>query len=202
MIARLHAAFWNETSKLASFEWLSPKDEVIPTEAKDAALQKWNEIIDGMQPANNMLTYRQIEHLMDKLEDILSLKKTFPKTLCHGDFHMENVLLSADNSPVIADWQEVRIACGPEDISFFLQRASASGNPLSADTAIEVYTKTVNELVENHLSVSSVREVIDAAKLHTMLIHWPHFLIGAPSDVILGISLELKSAAGRLGYLA
>ncbi|RAP75712.1 aminoglycoside phosphotransferase family protein [Paenibacillus montanisoli] len=203
MIARLHAVFWNDASSLASFEWLTQKNEVVSTAAQNAAVQAWNEILGSMQrnTNENLVSIRQIEYMMGRLEDMVSLKHHFPRTLCHGDFHMENVLQQADNSPVISDWQEVCIASGPEDVSFFLQRASASGNPISSDAVIEVYTETVNDILRENLSIRSVRDVIDADKLHTMLVHWPQYLLGSSREVILGISSEMKAAASRLGFL-
>ncbi|MCM3718811.1 hypothetical protein [Fictibacillus phosphorivorans] len=113
---------------------------------------------------------------------------------------MENVLLN-EKFPVISDWQEICIGSGPEDISFFLQRAHASGNQISSDVVIRVYTETVNDILQKNVSVQSIKTVIDSVKLRTMLVHWPHYLLGCPTDVITKMSNDMKLTASKLGIL-
>jgi aminoglycoside phosphotransferase (APT) family kinase protein len=50
-----------------------------------------------------------------------------PACLIHGDLHAGNLLRDAEGASVWADWQEVGIGQGPEDLALLWQRAEFDG---------------------------------------------------------------------------
>jgi len=77
-------------------------------------------------------TIARVEGALQSLavEPVASASPDLPLTLCHGDAHHENLLTRDDGAWVWADWQEVGIGCGVDDVSFFYQRSmAAGGNP-------------------------------------------------------------------------
>ncbi len=64
----------------------------------------------------------------DHKEALLAKLEQLPdgKTLCHGDFHPANILLTPDNKPIVIDWFSVTIGNPLADIaqtSFLLEQA-------------------------------------------------------------------------------
>lgn len=77
--------------------------------------------------------------LLTNLEQLEQELITLPRTLIHGDFHMENCVLDDSRNVVIIDWQSPKLGAGAEDAGNFLARAELYGNPLSTNTYIDLY---------------------------------------------------------------
>jgi len=100
-------------------------------------------------------------------------------TLCHGDFHTGNLLRRPDGTWVWADWQEVRIGAGVDDLAFFWQRAFAAteadaGPPF--DAIVEAYWAGVNDAGDPGTSRETFSQTLRWAELRGWLVAWPPYL--------------------------
>ena len=100
-LAKFHAT-WLQHPKLAELSW-------IPD------LSTWNRDIDWFQPRRARFLERFPDHLnglarllLDKIElaPVVSNARLSeaPKTLLHGDFHLDNLLFENETEPVFLDW--------------------------------------------------------------------------------------------------
>lgn len=181
-LARLHAAFWNRADELAAFGWLRP--DAAPGEADiRAAASSWARL----RAEPRFAAVLTAERYADVLEQLGRLARTgiepdsFPVTLCHGDFHAGNILVGPRGETVVADWQEVGPGRGPEDLSFFIQRAAFSGATVPVDAMVAAYRRGLTAAIGRVGPERDIRRVADAAELRTRLLHWPAFLTAAPA---------------------
>ena len=122
ILARMHAR-WQERSELPGFAWLR-----VP----DAALSGGGGIAPGRrtrfeQAHSDRLPSWFRAHLdtVGKCRELID-RALFrePRTLIHGDFHLDNVLFTRDG-PVILDWQHAGIGAGVTDFArIFLEGQS------------------------------------------------------------------------------
>jgi aminoglycoside phosphotransferase (APT) family kinase protein len=124
--------------------------------------------------------------------------RSLPLTLCHGDCNPGNVLFDADGAMVWTDWQEVRLARGPEDLSFFLQQAAIAGGVFSSEAALSAYRASLVAELHADVSLAAIRRVVDAAELRSRGLHWPAYLSDATAAELGGMLERLRSLTERL----
>lgn len=108
----------------------------------DMQLKVHNCIVDDIEPMYNKL-YRQIEsvNLLDKRQKFCLLKRlesfTFDHRLCHGDFHLFN-LIQTNNEVVVIDWMDASIGDIRADVyrTYLLYLQSS---PELADIYLRIY---------------------------------------------------------------
>ena len=120
-------------------------------------------------------TRQHIARLLPQVPTLGERIAAFPRTLCHGDCHMGNLLHDRQGEPVWADWQEVGVGCGPEDLAFFLQRAQAAGGSVPFASVVEAYQEQLEKL-GTPVTPEAVRRVVAVSELCTRLVHWPGYL--------------------------
>ena len=181
LLGRFHSAFWGEERELSAMEWLR-RDEEPAAVAVHRASGLWERLSSETRFEAILAAERVawIRRLLERLEEIGMDATPFPTTLCHGDFHADNVLLGRDGALVLSDWQEVGIGRGPEDLSFFIQRATFSGGKVPVDAMYDAYRRSVMTNTGRDVSLRDIRRVADEAELRTRLIAWPKFLFEAP----------------------
>ncbi|QNE17720.1 aminoglycoside phosphotransferase family protein [Kribbella qitaiheensis] len=112
-----------------------------------------------------------------------------PTCLCHGDFHLGNLLVDPAGDFVWIDWQETGPGHGPEDLALLWQRAEAAGLTPPRDTMLTTYAKARGIPNDTRL-----RRATTAAELQLLLLSWPHFL-GHLGDVArTRLSTRLESS--------
>jgi aminoglycoside phosphotransferase (APT) family kinase protein len=125
-----------------------------------------------------------INELLTRIKDVASVTQSFPLTLCHGDCHIDNLLEDSFGNLIWADWQEVGLGYGPEDLSFFFQRARASGGKPPYDKMIDIYRSSIEAAIDERIPIDSIQRVMDEFELRTRLLHWPAYLIHAPEEIV------------------
>jgi hypothetical protein len=80
-------------------------------------------------------------------------------------------------------------------LSFFFQRASASGAAPPLDATVTAYCKQLSALTSQPLSVDSVRRHVAAFELHTRLVQWPAYLVGAAPEQLRGYVARIEELA-------
>jgi hypothetical protein len=198
-LARLHATFWGKTQELAGFTWLKrlPPDYI----RKDVprAVGYWQALRDQPRFAKVLdgETFQWILGLLSRFDTGDEMMLDLPVTLCHGDVHTTNLLKDAEGRFVWVDWQEVGPALGPEDLSFFIQRASVEAEiPIPRDRMLLAYRDELQSATGEQISLDAVRQVVEAAELRTYLLYWPAFMTQA-KEVRLRAMLERIRATAR-----
>lgn len=176
-LASFHTCFWDATEKLTAYPWLkrgSPGDLKRYLPQAHAA---WQVLFEQPRFAETFTahTRQMIAHLLPQVQVLSERITAFPQTLCHGDCHMGNLLYDQQGDPVWADWQEVGVGCGPEDLAFFLQRAQAAGGGAAYASMVEAYQEQLERL-NTPVTLEAIRRVVAVSELCTRLVHWPGYL--------------------------
>jgi Ser/Thr protein kinase RdoA (MazF antagonist) len=195
-LGRFHAGFWGKERELSTFGWLRRVEDLEEGDIRQAYAH-W-ERLRAEGRFESVLTqerYEGILGMLGRIQVIGTALSSFPVTLCHGDFHIDNILVDRGGEMVLADWQEVGPGRGPEDLSFFLQRASFSGGRVPEEGMIRAYRHSLVANTGEDVAVPDIRRVVDAAELRTRLLHWPAFLADASEH-------QLAELLGRIRILA
>jgi Ser/Thr protein kinase RdoA (MazF antagonist) len=185
-LAELHAAFWNATEPFASAAWLRPYIETSPADVQVAA-KLWQQLwrqphFHAIFPERRQRLLMRVLHHLDASPTILP---GFPRTLCHNDCHMGNLLRDGSGQLVWSDWQEVGVGYGPEDLSFFFQRAAAAGATIPVDATVTTYHQHLTALTHTTLSLEAVQRHMRKYELRMLLVQWPAYLgQAAPAHVL------------------
>lgn len=119
-----------------------------------------------------VLGYPQIAELVQRLvPEVTATMATAPRTIIHGDCHVENFLLAADGGLIWADWQEVALGAGPEDLALLWQRAEFDGARPPRSEMMTAYGEA-----RGTISDETLERVVLAAELRLLLVDWPHHL--------------------------
>jgi Ser/Thr protein kinase RdoA (MazF antagonist) len=185
-LAQLHAAFWDATDQFASAAWLRSYPETSPSDVREAS-RIWQMLwqqprFRGVFPARRQ---ELLERLLRQIETEPELVRDFPPMLCHNDCHMGNLLRDATGEMVWSDWQEVGVGYGPEDLSFFFQRAAAAGAIIPLDATVARYLEHLMALAHIELSLDAVDRHMRNYELRTRLVQWPAYLAQAEPAQLL-----------------
>lgn len=177
-LADLHARFWANPEELAVYNWL--RQPVFTTSAEEiaSALSGWQALRDQprLQSAFTASAYELVCHRVMEIAAVDAMIRSWPVALCHGDCHRDNFLRDDQGNLVWADWQEVGVGAGPEDLSFFWQRAAAAGEALPVEQMLLIYHGRLQAQTGVAISLSAVQRVARASELRTTLLHWPFYL--------------------------
>jgi Ser/Thr protein kinase RdoA (MazF antagonist) len=196
-LADLHARFWANPDDLAGYDWL--RQPVFTTSAKEiaSALSAWQALRDQprLQLALTAPAYESVCHKVTEIGAVDAVIRSWPVALCHGDCHRENFLRDDQGNLVWADWQEVGVGAGPEDLSFFWQRAAAEGDNLPVERMLNIYHERLQAQTGNAISLPGVQRVARASELRTTLLHWPFYLQQASGAQIAGLLQRIDQLA-------
>lgn len=128
--------------------------------------------------------------LLDRDGEFGDALSRLPTCLCHGDWHVDNLLLDADDEFVWIDWQEAGLDRGPGDLALLWQRAEFDGADPPREAMFAAYAQARGIPLD-----ATLRAATMAAEIRMILYGWPdHLQAVDPSrrDIVLG----------RLGRLA
>ncbi len=199
LLGRFHSAFWGEERELSAMGWLRRNEEPAA-----AAIQRasglWRRLSAEPRFETILASERVawIFRLLERLDEIGTDATPFPVTICHGDFHTDNVLIGHDGALVLSDWQEVGFGRGPEDLSFFIQRGTFSGGNVPVEAMFDAYRRSVMTNTGRDVPMRDIRRVADAAELRTRLIDWPEFLVESPAHQVADMIERIEALASAL----
>jgi Ser/Thr protein kinase RdoA (MazF antagonist) len=198
-LARLHAAYWNATGSLSGLAWLHRPAERTSVESVREAATYWRALAAESRFAGVFSDQdeRWIGEMLSQVGELDAVIQCLPATLCHGDCHADNLLRDQDHRWVWADWQEVGVGCGPEDLSFFFQRARAASGNVPEDAAIKAYHERLAAECGHPVSLAAVRQVIAASELQTELLQWPPFLFHFSPDALAAMLRRMRTLAEK-----
>lgn len=91
--------------------------------------------------------------------------------LTHGDCHVGNLLRSSTGSTLWADWQEVCLSTGVDDLVFLWQRAEFDGASPPRDAMAAAYGSA------RHLGKDAdLGRALAACELRLLLVEWPEYV--------------------------
>jgi Ser/Thr protein kinase RdoA (MazF antagonist) len=114
--------------------------------------------------------------LLADLERLRIAVHRLPVCLVHGDCHAENLLVDSEGHLVWADWAEVGVGRGPEELAILWQRAEFDGAAVPREPMVTTYAQARGIDVDD-----AFREALTAAELLMILLGWPAFLLERPS---------------------
>ena len=198
-LARFHAAFWGQTHRLDHLEWLFQSGPVNLGQDAQHAHEAWHGLA-----SNARFSEWLSPQVMDGIDDLLAWIVTaptstqaFPTTLRHGDCHIGNLLRDANGDLIWADWQAVRLGCGPDDLSFLLQRAEADGATMSRHRVIAAYCNALSAAGVTQVDDHRIHRLMAEDELRTRLLYWPDYL-GEASVEHMAMHVQRINAAASL----
>jgi aminoglycoside phosphotransferase (APT) family kinase protein len=199
-LGRFHAAFWNRIDRLSELAWLRDPGHADVSAEAARAYGYWQELreIDRFRDILTPQRKQRIVRLLERIDEVDRALQSLPPTLCHGDFHARNLLRDGEDGFIWADWQEVGIGRGPEDLSFFIQRASFDGGAVPRDELTGAYHASLAAATGQEIPLSSILRVMDGSELRTRLLHWPAYLKQASRESLAEIVDRIDQLAGRL----
>jgi Ser/Thr protein kinase RdoA (MazF antagonist) len=114
--------------------------------------------------------------LLADLDRLRTALHELPVCLVHGDCHAENLLSDGGGHLVWADWAEVGVGRGPEELAILWQRAEFDGATVPREPMVSAYASARGVGVDH-----AFRSALTAAELLMMLLSWPAFLLEKPS---------------------
>ena len=123
--------------------------------------------------------------------------RSFPLTLCHGDCHAGNLLRDSTDQLVWADWQEVGVGYGPEDLSIFFQRAEAMGASPPRDEMALAYRRRMEAVTGEQIPAETLHRAIDFSELWARLLLWPLYLAFLPEERFRHAMQRIEVLSGR-----
>jgi Ser/Thr protein kinase RdoA (MazF antagonist) len=176
-LGRLHAAFWDKTAVPAVPAWLRATPKVTLARCRDAAAT-WHALGERDDLREVLAPYgRRLERLVTAVPALEPRMTTVPATLCHGDFHAGNLLRGPDGEWIWADWQEVRLGPGVDDLAFFWQRAFvASATPPPHESMVQAYAAGLATSRGGLVPPARLDQALAWAELRLWLVDWPGYL--------------------------
>ena len=121
-LAKMHARWWEDPT-LAQQNWLLSFNSERLRNSYKAYEEAWPKLRDSLEHSLEPEQVRIYDGLNDYLPTVLSELDKMPVTLCHGDFHVGNLMWDTLGTPETVwavDWQVS--ARGPivNDVSFLL----------------------------------------------------------------------------------
>lgn len=199
-LASFHALFWKKTEELSEFPWLRKPSLGTDSTQIQRAYDAWRHL-SGQRRLRDVLAAQSFQSLYSKFEHIPTIDAiihSFPMTLCHGDCHIGNLLRDSQGNLIWADWQEVGLGRGPEDVSFLLQRALFAGGVVASESVIKAYQEHIEVQTGEEISLTAIKRVVDSAELRMQLLHWPFYLKQAPVEQISNMLDRIEMLAKRL----
>lgn len=198
-LGRLHAGFWGQGHELSVPGWLRRSEEPAEAEIRQAR-GHWERLksADSFEAVLTPERHKWILGMARGIREARKVPSSLPLTLCHGDFHIDNILVDHSGGMVLADWHEVGLGRGPEDLSFFIQRASFSGGMVPDEEMLEAYRRSLVENIGEDVPVQDIRRVMESAELRTRLLHWPAFYLGASGRQLMNLLERIQVLAARL----
>lgn len=203
-LARFHAVFWDQTGRLDAVPWLLRPRQWIAAAEIAQAHEAWRALWARPDVPSLLTPTREqwIHGLVDGLGALDALSASLPLTLCHGDCNPGNVLRDSDGDLVWADWQEVRLACGPADLSFLLQQASICGGTVPYTAALARYQEMLAGATGRDIPLTLLQRVVGATELRSRALHWPAYLAEAAPEAVVAMLRRIGELAAGLGITA
>ncbi|MGM0880720.1 MAG: phosphotransferase family protein [Bacillota bacterium] len=201
-ISRLHSRFWGkekEIHRITGKETYHHKFEYRKEEIAKS-IEAWEHIY-SVKNLNEYSPIRKdkILQLLRNLEQLERNHSDSPRTLIHGDFHMENCLLDASQEVVVVDWQSPKVGLGAEDVGNFLARAELYGNPLSINSYIALYKQLLGNQLQVYFPLDEIEQICHSKRLLLHLFWSPRYVLYYPDHVLSRVLEAINESSYTIG---
>ncbi|MEP6988138.1 MAG: phosphotransferase [Chloroflexota bacterium] len=199
-LGQFHAAYWGKTELLSAFSWLKwYQSDDYTVDILDAQVA-WQALFNQPRLGHvlNEKIIDFIHRLLARPEAIRRFRQLLPLTLCHGDCTTYNVLRDREGQFIWTDWQEVRLSYGPEDLAFFIHRASADGADVARDEMINQYCLSLQQYTGQMIQLPVMQRVMDASDLWVCVVHWPFYIKDASEAFISELIEKIHGLVSKL----
>lgn len=115
---------------------------------------------------------------LDRLHDAVS---SGPTSFVHGDCHPGNVLLTAEGTLLLVDWQAAHVGPSVGDVAFALTRAAAVATNIPREQVLDAYSAAAGT------DPAPVRRAITAQQLLILVEQYPEFAAFLGPDEITAL---------------
>jgi aminoglycoside phosphotransferase (APT) family kinase protein len=148
-IARLHAAWWSWSDQLASLPVWSG-DRAAWLERQSRYRDRWATFVAHYGLALPTRIRAMGDRLGDNLVDVLERLNKGPRTVIHGDLHLDNVIFTPDDPQrpvVVLDWQSVCQGPVAVDLAQLVTGSlSVADRQAHEDRLLRVHARTLGRL--------------------------------------------------------
>ena len=177
LLARMHGAYWGMHRRIG-LEWLPSHPSRVSAENIREAATQWR-LLSAREDLDRVFVPADqgwIPRLLHNAPAMAEPLDSIDKTLCHGDFHAGNLLLDSENHWIFADWQEVSVGAGLQDLSFLCERALATGCEIPRHEMLMTYHSELEKRVDRVPDPAHLHRAWDITELLSYLLVWPSFL--------------------------
>ena len=121
-LSKMHARWWEDPT-LGEHAWLLPVDSDRRRHEYQSYEEGWASLREVLEPTLNHAEYRICKALGEYLPTLMLQLDNMRVTLCHGDYHVGNLLWDNLGEPETlwaVDWQEPAVGPAVLDVAFFL----------------------------------------------------------------------------------
>jgi thiamine kinase-like enzyme len=201
-ISSLHTMFWGkeqEIHRITGEETYRHKFEYRKEEIAKS-IEAWNHVYSVKNlDENSPIRKDKILQLLSNLEQLENGQSGLPRTLIHGDFHMENCLLDESQKVVVVDWQSPKLGLGAEDVGNFLARAELYGNPLSFKAYIALYKQLLESQLHTSILLREIEQTCHSKRLLLHLFWSPRYVLYYPEHVLSRVLEAINESSYTLG---
>ncbi len=156
----------------------------------DQSLVQWNRVLSLH---DRRFDPNRLKAIYDNMDTICRILNEPPYTVCHGDFHPGNIMLDQDRL-IVCDWQNVGIAKGAGDVSFFISRGKAAGIAMEEAQLVDYYRQRLSFYTGTQVSGAEVYAVINASTAYVSFMFWAYYLTDADVHSVWQVYDRMVSA--------
>lgn len=138
-----------------------------------------------------------LDEIYENIGIVCPILNAEPYSVCHGDFHPDNLLLSADGLR-LCDWQNVGVGKCSGDISFFIGRGLGFGIDMNADELLDYYCAKLSEYSGAQVEKTTILKEKYASTLLVTLSFWANYLKDCPAE---RVAVQFDDMAEAYRYL-
>lgn len=200
-LGRFHATYWDKVSELSGCLFLGKRSLEVTDDRIAHARDSWahvgaQERFNDVLPADRLAL---IESWIPAARTAQGYLAAVPQTLIHGDCCPPNILLDDDCSLVWINWSGASIGRGPEDLSFFYQRAEFSGGECPWNSMLGAYHKALEKALGSPVGFEVIRDAAEASEWTVRILEWPHYMDYASPETLASFLARLDVLAERFG---
>ncbi|NSW92430.1 MAG: aminoglycoside phosphotransferase family protein [Firmicutes bacterium] len=171
--AKLHSLNTQLIKELdVEYKNICPDNEKLYSSLDDWNLDDWNYVLSLHEGHFDKEILKSILKRFDRICDILN---SHPYSICHGDFHADNIMLNNEDL-VVCDWQNVGLGKGASDVSFFISRGKAAGIDMNEDNLIAYYCERLSNYTKTEINKTDIYNTINASTVFVSFMFWAYYL--------------------------
>ena len=156
--ARLHSAWFN-TPEVLELTWMPDISDPMTATVGEMFAIGWPIFLERYESTLPSRVLRWCEEFAPRITQWIGSYSTWPVTLCHGDYRLDNMFFGADGTFGLIDWQMAMRAPSTTDLVYFI------GTNLPTDMRREMQDELIQRYVDGLLNGGVPSEWANADKI-------------------------------------